>query len=103
MLAAALREFEEETGFRPEGPFVQLEPVKLKSGKIVHAWACEGDLDAGAAESNTFEMEWPPRSGRVQRFPEIDRYEWFDLEEARRRMNPAQARWLDGLAGTPAG
>lgn len=101
-LAAALREFEEETGFRPEGPFRELEPVRLNSGKVVHAWACEGDIDAGAARSNTFELEWPPRSGRRAVFPEIDRFEWFDLDEARRRMNSAQTRWLDGLTGTPA-
>ena len=97
-LAAALREFEEETGTAPPpGPLTDLGSVKQRSGKVVSAWAAEGDLDAEAIRSNTFAMEWPPRSGRMQDFPEIDRAAWFGLEEARERINPAQAAFLDRL------
>jgi predicted NUDIX family NTP pyrophosphohydrolase len=94
-LAAAIREFEEETGCRPEGRFLPLSPVKQKSGKTVLAWAVEGDCDAGTIKSNTFSLEWPPRSGRTQEFPEIDRAGWFTIEEAKRKINPAQAALLD--------
>ena len=95
----ALREFEEETGTRPnEGQLDDLGSVKQKSGKIVQAWALEGDLDADAVRSNTFEMQWPPRSGRMQEFPEVDRAAWFSLSDARERLNPAQALFLDRLA-----
>jgi predicted NUDIX family NTP pyrophosphohydrolase len=97
MLETARREFEEETGFRPQGPFRPLGSVKQKSGKIVHAWACEGDVDPAALRSNTFSMEWPPRSGQRHDFPEVDRAEFFDLPEARRRINPAQTDLLDAL------
>ncbi len=91
-LACALREFEEETGTRPnEGKLDHLGTVRQKSGKFVQAWALEGDLDADAVRSNTFEMQWPPRSGRMQEFPEVDRAAWFSLSEARERLNPAQA------------
>jgi predicted NUDIX family NTP pyrophosphohydrolase len=97
--ACALREFEEETGTRPsEGQLDDLGSVRQKSGKVVQAWALEGDLDAGAVRSNTFEMQWPPRSGRMQEFPEVDRAAWFGLAEARERLNPAQATFLDRLA-----
>ena len=98
--ACALREFEEETG-RPTGPgeLEDLGTVRQKAGKIVQAWALEGDLDAAAVRSNTFSMEWPPRSGRTQEFPEVDRAEWFGLEAARERINPAQSAFLDRLAG----
>jgi predicted NUDIX family NTP pyrophosphohydrolase len=75
----AQREFEEETGVKPSGPFIPLKPIKQKGGKIVHAWAFEGDCDPKAIKSNTFTMEWPPHSGRQQEFPEIDRAEFFDL------------------------
>ncbi len=94
-LAAARREFEEETGVRPEGPFAKLETVRQKGGKVVHAWACLGDCDPEAIESNTFTLEWPPRSGRRREFPEIDRAAFFPLDEARRKLNAAQCRWLD--------
>ena len=97
LLATARREFEEETGFRPAGPFRALGSVTQKAGKVVHAWACEGDVDPAALRSNTFPMEWPPRSGHRRDFPEVDRAEFFDLAEARRRINPAQAHLLDAL------
>jgi predicted NUDIX family NTP pyrophosphohydrolase len=97
--ACALREFEEETGVRLQAAgLVELGSVRQRAGKEVVAWACAGDLDAAAITSNTFEIEWPPRSGRRQTFPEVDRAEWFALEEARRRINPAQAELLDRLA-----
>ena len=100
--AAALREFEEETGTRlPTDELVELGTVVQKSGKEVTAWAARGDLDAGAVRSNSFEMEWPPRSGRMQSFPEIDRAEWFDLATAREKIIPAQAAFLDRLAALP--
>jgi predicted NUDIX family NTP pyrophosphohydrolase len=98
-LAAARREFEEEVGSPPPGgEATDLGEVRLRSGKRVHAYAYEGDLDAAAAVSNLFEMEWPPRSGRRQSFPEVDRAQWFGPEEARARLNPAQAAFVDRLA-----
>jgi len=97
-LACALREFEEETGTRlPPDGLADLGEIRQRGGKVVRAWTAEGDLDAAAVRSNTFELEWPPRSGRTQSFPEIDRAEWFGLEEARRRLLPAQAELLDRL------
>jgi predicted NUDIX family NTP pyrophosphohydrolase len=97
-LACALREFEEETGSTlPPGELVELDDVKQKGGKVVTAWAAEGDLDADAVRSNTFTMEWPPRSGRTAEFPEIDRAGWFGIDEAREKLNPAQAEFLDRL------
>src|ERR1700687_424353 len=90
-LTTARREFEEETGIRPEGTFHPLGSVRQKGGKVVHAWAFEGDCDPAAIRSNTFRVEWPPRSGQWQIYPEVDRAEWFGLDEARRRINPAQA------------
>ena len=90
-LDAARREFEEETGSAPPGPFVALAPVRQASGKIVHAWAVEGDLDAARIRSNTVEREWPPGSGRMRRFPEVDRAAWLRPDEARRRINAGQA------------
>jgi predicted NUDIX family NTP pyrophosphohydrolase len=96
--AVALREFTEETGHAPpSGPFVELGEIRQKSGKRVLGWGAEGDVDPGAAFSNTYEMEWPPKSGRVQSFPEIDRVEWFGMDEARRRLKPAQVPFLDRL------
>ncbi len=96
--ACALREFEEETGTRPdEGELADLGSVRQKSGKVVQAWALEGDLDATAIRSNTFELEWPPRSGRTQAFPEVDRAEWFGVTEACERINPAQAAFVERL------
>src|SRR5581483_2926799 len=94
-LAGAVREFEEETGYRPSGPFVQLPVIKQAGGKVVHAWAVEGDLAAGTVRSNTFALEWPPRSGRMQDFPEIDRTQWFTMAEARERILKSQLPLLD--------
>jgi predicted NUDIX family NTP pyrophosphohydrolase len=97
-LAAARREFEEELGSAaPDGPLHDLGEVRQKSGKVVRAWAVEGDLDATAAHSNTFELEWPPRSGRRIAVPEIDRAEWFTIDQARERLNPAQVPLVERL------
>ncbi|MFZ0041607.1 MAG: NUDIX domain-containing protein [Solirubrobacteraceae bacterium] len=97
-LAAARREFEEELGSAPPaGEMRDLGEIRQKSGKRVHAWAIAGDLDATAAHSNTFAMQWPPRSGQMQEFPEVDRAEWFGLDEAREKLNPAQVALLDRL------
>ena len=97
-LAAARREFTEEVGTAPppQEP-LDLGEVRLKSGKRVRAFALEGDLDAVAAVSSTFEMEWPPRSGVRRSFPEVDRAQWFSLADARQRLNPAQAAFVDRL------
>ncbi len=97
LLVTAVREFREETGVEPRGPFVPLTPVKQKGGKLVHAWAVEGDLDATTVKSNTFLMEWPPRSGNRVEFPEIDRAEFFDLGTANAKMNAAQVGLLAEL------
>jgi len=94
-LVAAQREFDEELGFKPQGPFVELTPIKQKSGKIVRAWAVEGDCDPDQCKSNTFKMEWPPRSGRQQEFPEIDRAEFLGFEQAKEKINPAQVKFLE--------
>jgi len=97
-LAAARREFQEELGSPPpDGEAQELGEVRQKSGKRVLAWALEGDLDTSVNHSNTFELEWPPRSGRVMEVPEVDRAEWFEVEEARRRINLAQAELIDRL------
>ena len=96
-LAAAQREFEEETGLTSAGPFVELTPVKQKGGKVVHAWAFEGNCDPAEIVSNTFTMEWPPKSGRQMEFPEMDRAEFFNLETSRRKINAAQAGMIDEL------
>lgn len=98
LLAAAHRELAEETGFGAPGPALPLGLVHQKSGKIVHAWAVRGDADPTALRSNLFEVQWPPRSGKTERHPEVDRVAWFDLVEARRRILPAQAAFLDALA-----
>jgi predicted NUDIX family NTP pyrophosphohydrolase len=98
-LVAARREFEEELGVAPpDGPAHDLGEVHQKGGKRVRAWALAGEFDPEAIVSNTFELEWPPRSGRLIEVPEVDRAEWFALDEARRRINPAQAELLDRLA-----
>ena len=97
LLAAARREFAEETGLSPEGPFLELGSVRQKAGKVVHAWACEGDADPAALVSNMMSAEWPPGSGRRITFPEVDRCEWFSPEEARGKLNPAQAEFIDRL------
>jgi predicted NUDIX family NTP pyrophosphohydrolase len=96
-LAAARREFEEETGFKAGGEFLPLTPVTQKGGKIVQAWAMEGDCDPEKMKSNTFTMEWPPRSGRHHEFPEVDRSGWFATNEAKRKINPAQISFLEEL------
>jgi predicted NUDIX family NTP pyrophosphohydrolase len=94
----ARREFQEETGAEaPDSEPIALGEVRLSSGKVVAAWALEGDLDPDTAASNTFELEWPPRSGRVQTYPEIDRVAWFDLRSARVRLNRAQTAFVDRL------
>jgi predicted NUDIX family NTP pyrophosphohydrolase len=98
--ACALRELEEEIGsslgLTPER-LIELGEVRLKSGKLVHGWAAEGDFDPATLRSNTFAMEWPPRSGNEREFPEVDRAEWFAPEQARLKLNPAQAAFLDRL------
>jgi predicted NUDIX family NTP pyrophosphohydrolase len=98
-LACALREFEEETGTTLQAPqLVELGTVTQKTGKQVTAWGARGDLDAAAVRSNSFTMEWPPRSGRQQEFPEVDRAEWFALDQARAKLVAAQAELIDRLA-----
>ena len=100
--AVARREFAEETGSQPpDGTMLELGEIRQKGGKTVIAWALAGDLDPVTARSNTFEMEWPPRSGRRRAFPEIDRVDWFDLEAARTKIIPAQVPLLDRLEGLP--
>jgi predicted NUDIX family NTP pyrophosphohydrolase len=103
--AVARREFEEETGLAIDAaaPTIELGSIVQKGGKVVHAWAVEGDLDPAEAHSNEFEMEWPRRSGRRERFPEIDRVEWFDLDEARRRVKPTQVPLIDRLEASLQG
>jgi predicted NUDIX family NTP pyrophosphohydrolase len=96
-LAAAIREVQEEIGCRPAGEFLPLDPVKQPGGKVVHAWAVAFDVDAATLTSNTFTMEWPPRSGRQQVFPEVDRAEWFDVATARRKILKGQAPLLEQL------
>jgi predicted NUDIX family NTP pyrophosphohydrolase len=97
-LTAARREFEEELGTGvPRGPVEDLGEVRQKGGKVVHGWAVRGDLDVGAITSNTVEIEWPPRSGRQLEVPEVDRAEWFSIDVAREKINPAQVALLDRL------
>lgn len=96
-LTAARREFEEETGFMPEGPFHELTPIKQKGGKIVHAWACEGECNPAEIVSNTFTIEWPPRSAQQREFPEMDAAEFFDIGTAKVKINVAQIPFLDEL------
>lgn len=99
-LDAAVREFREETGFALKGPFQPLSPIRQKGGKRVYAWAMPGDLDPEKIVSNTFELEWPRRSGRNQTFPEVDRGGWFSLADARQMINPAQIALLNELEET---
>ncbi len=96
-LAAATREFEEETGINIHGHFIELTPVKQKGGKIVYAWALNKDLDAASIKSNSFEMEWPPRSGKTQRFPEVDRALWCSIPEARQKILASQLPLIEEL------
>jgi len=97
-LEAAAREFQEETGLVARGPYTPLTPIRQQGGKVVEAWAFEGDCDAESLKSTTFSLEWPRGSGRRQEFPEVDRAGWFGLDEARRKILPAQAALLDELA-----
>ena len=97
-LAAARREFEEELGSPVSGQFIALAPIRQASGKVVHAWAVEADFDPATFTSGMFSMEWPPRSGQQQEFPEVDRAEWFSIDNARRKINKAQIELLDQLA-----
>lgn len=97
ILEAARREFHEETGLTTDGPFEPFAPVRQRSGKTVHAWAVQGDFEPGTGSCNHFTLEWPPGSGRRQRFPEIDRACFMPLPDARRRINVAQAAFLDQL------
>ncbi len=101
-LAAAVREFEEETGTRPDGEFIALSPLKQTGGKLVYAWAVRGDFDPAKLRSNLFSLEWPPRSGKYREFPEVDRVEWFGLEDARRKILKGQAGFLEQLAAFAA-
>ena len=96
-LSAAKREFTEETGFTVDGDFRRLEPLKQPGGKVVHAWAIETDCDPGQIKSNSFSLEWPPKSGRIQSFPEVDRAAWFDIPEARTRVLVGQLGFIDQL------
>jgi predicted NUDIX family NTP pyrophosphohydrolase len=104
-LLAARREFEEETGVPVSGDFVPLTPVRQAGGKLVYAWAVESDFDPATLRSGTFTLEWPPRSGRQREFPEVDRAEWFTIDDAKRKINPAQVTLLNQLGalhpGTP--
>jgi predicted NUDIX family NTP pyrophosphohydrolase len=99
-LECARREVNEELGFTPQGTFQALKPIAQKSGKRVHAWAVEADFDVTSFQSNTFTLEWPPRSGQRQQFPEVDRAEYFELELAKRKINPAQVPFLEELVAT---
>jgi predicted NUDIX family NTP pyrophosphohydrolase len=96
-LATARREFAEELGFSPTGPFIELAQIRQSGGKLVKAWAFKGDCDPSQCTSNTFSIEWPPRSGRMQEFPEVDRAAFFTLETARERINAAQIPLLEQL------
>lgn len=97
-LEAAKREVSEELGIKVDGRFMELNPVKQKSGKSVQAWAVEFNLNAEEINSNYFEMEWPPKSGRKKQFPEVDKAAWFDIPEASQKINPAQVPFLIELA-----
>jgi predicted NUDIX family NTP pyrophosphohydrolase len=97
LFLTAQREFEEETGLKPTRPYIPLQPVKQKGGKIVHVWAFEGDCDPASIHSNTFSMEWPPKSGQQKQFPESDQAEFFDLATARRKVIAAQVELIDEL------
>jgi predicted NUDIX family NTP pyrophosphohydrolase len=98
LVDVARREFREETGHpSPDQSAIPLGTIRQRGGKVVHAWALPGDLDPAAAHSNTFSMQWPPGSGQLEAFPEIDRVAWFDLDEARLRLKDAQVAFLDRL------
>ncbi|HXV50330.1 MAG TPA: NUDIX domain-containing protein [Candidatus Binatia bacterium] len=101
-LQAAKREFLEETGFTIDGEFRPLDAVRQAGGKVVQAWAIESDCDPSQVRSNCFSMEWPPKSGKIQDFPEVDRAGWFNIEEARKRINAGQINLLDQLISSLA-
>jgi predicted NUDIX family NTP pyrophosphohydrolase len=103
LLDAARREFTEETGFAVAGPFRPLTPIRQRGGKTVHVWAVEADVDPAALVSSTFALEWPPRSGRVQAFPEIDRAEWMAVDRAREQVLASQRPLIDELVQTLGG
>jgi predicted NUDIX family NTP pyrophosphohydrolase len=96
-LAAAIREFEEETGKKLSGQFIPLLPVKQKAGKIISAWMIEDDLDEEQIVSNHFTIEWPPKSGKMKSFPEIDKAAWFSLDEAKQKINPGQMAFIEAV------
>ena len=96
-LKAAIRELKEETGFEITGEYIPLQPIRQKGGKLVHAWAVEKDMDPTKIKSNLFEIEWPPRSGKMKQFPEVDKAAWFKLKDAREKINQAQISFLDQL------
>ncbi|WP_276504223.1 NUDIX domain-containing protein [Terrimonas pollutisoli] len=96
-LSAAQRELEEETGIKAEGNFIELTPVKQKNGKLVYAWALEKEVDAGSIKSNSFEMEWPPKSGKKKSFPEIDKAAWFGVTEAKEKILAGQVPFINEL------
>jgi predicted NUDIX family NTP pyrophosphohydrolase len=96
-LEAARREFAEETGFDAEGEFISLGELVQPSRKVVHAWALEGDMDTTKIKSNTFCLEWPPKSGRIEHYPEIDKGQWFDIDEARKKITRGQLGFIDRL------
>jgi predicted NUDIX family NTP pyrophosphohydrolase len=98
LLATAEREFAEETGFEPNGPYIELTPIVQKGGKVVHAWAFAGNCDPTALRSVTFQLEWPARSGRLLEFPEVDRAAFFEVEEAKEKIKQTQAPLIDQLA-----
>ena len=98
LLECAIREFEEETGYRPAPPFTELAPITQKGGKKVYCWAAEGNLDPDAITCNTFEMEWPPKSGNLKAYPEVDKAGWFTLAEAKKAINESQAQLLEELS-----
>jgi predicted NUDIX family NTP pyrophosphohydrolase len=98
LIDAARREFREETGFVVEGPFLPLTPIRQRGGKAVHAWAVEADVDPASLVSNTFALEWPPGSGRIETFPEIDRAEWMPVDLAREKILSSQRPLVDELA-----
>ena len=102
-LDAAIREFKEETGYVIQGQFVELKPVRQKSGKIVTAWAINFEIDETKINSNTFQLQWPPGSGTLKEFPEIDKAGWFDELKAKRKIIPAQTAFIDELIVLNAG
>lgn len=93
-LACAIREFEEETGYKISGDFIPLTPIRQKGGKIVHCWALQYEVDAEKIKSNLFTMEWPPKSGKIKSFPEVDKAGWLKIEEAKKLINPGQVDFL---------